>query len=119
MAKHDVEAFHFPEQFRPVPGLLDEVDRLRCAGRNKSALDEVLRKDGKSAHAFTCALALCSGRTARSESDLAEPITPEQLSSPYLAPIATECARCLKFWYSIHNLLDGDLSISNPLGLQC
>lgn len=117
--RYDGEAFRFPISVEPVPGLLDEVARLRAQGRYRSALDAVLRvleHDSRSAGAFQIAVALCS--FAGSDAD-AEPITREQLSDPLLAPVATECVRCAKYWYSNHALWDGPLTIRNPIGLQC
>ncbi|HSV67263.1 MAG TPA: hypothetical protein VLJ59_15315 [Mycobacteriales bacterium] len=123
MARHDAEAFHFPARFEVSPGLYEQVQELYRAGRERSALDlvlRVLRRDGRSAGAFQCALVLCAGRTAASAAHTAEPITGEQLSSPYLAPVATECVSCQRHWYSSHTLVaERRMAVSNPIGLQC
>jgi hypothetical protein len=52
---------------------------------------------------------------------LVEPIIPDQLANPYLAPIATECAQCSRFWFSTTALIDADadFAVTNPIGLQC
>ncbi|MFC8400317.1 hypothetical protein ACFUKX_27405 [Streptomyces olivaceus] len=124
VVKHDAEAFHFPEQYDPLPELTDEVDRLWHEGRNKSALDVVLRSlrtEGRSAQAFGWALMLLrSGMRRTPDPGVVEPVTQEQIGNPYFAPVATECARCTKFWYSAHAQENFEnLVLSNPIGLQC
>jgi hypothetical protein len=123
MARYDEEAFHFPERYDILPDLVEQVRQLRRSGRDRSALDlvlRVLRRDGKSAAAFECALWLCAGRTPASVAATAEPITREQWANPYLAPVATECASCQLYWYSNHIFAGGArMEIANPLGLQC
>ncbi|WP_156934929.1 hypothetical protein [Pseudonocardia spinosispora] len=123
MARHDAEAFHFPDRFDPIPGLYERLQELHRVGRERSALDLVvatLRRDGRSAAAFEGVLLLCSGRTAGSGSGVAEPITSEQLTNPYLAPVATECVSCQLHWFSSHILTLGQrMAVSNPIGLQC
>jgi hypothetical protein len=124
VAKHDAEAFVFPERHDPVPELTDEVDRLWNEGRHRSALDTTLgflRANGKSAVAFEWALPLLH-TTRTPDPSITEPVTHQQLCNPYFAPIATECARCMNFWYSNH-LLGTDyferMTVFNPIGQQC
>jgi hypothetical protein len=124
MAKHDAEAFHFPEHHDPLPELTDEVDRLWNERRYKSALDVVLRSlraEGRSAEAFRWALMLLhTGQRRTPDAHVAEPVAPQQHRNPYFAPIATECARCARFWYSGHVPFEqANISVSNPIGLQC
>ncbi|MBC9731068.1 hypothetical protein [Streptomyces sp. TRM68367] len=126
MAKHDAEAFHFPEHYDPLPELTDEVDRLWHEGRYESALDVILRflrAEGRSAEAFHWALMLLgTGQRRTPDPRVVEPVTPQQYGNPYFAPIATECARCerLRFWYSGHALVEhAGISVVNPVGLQC
>ncbi|MET9964730.1 hypothetical protein ABZZ80_02050 [Streptomyces sp. NPDC006356] len=124
MAKHDAEAFHFPEHYDPLPELTDEVDRLWNEGRCRSALDVVLRSlrtDGRSAEAFRWALILLrTGQLRTLDPHVVEPVTQQQLGNPYLAPIASECARCVRFGYSDHVLSrHADVTVLNPVRLQC
>lgn len=122
--RHDTGAFHLPATIEPVPGLAEEVRRLQEADRPGAALGivlGVLRDDPRSADAFRWALALCAGRTARSAS-AAQPVTPEQMRDPLLAPIRTACTNCGASWFSTHELLAGDgpeTVTLNPIGLQC
>lgn len=122
--RHDAGAFHIPATIDPVPGLFDEVSRLRAADRPGAALAVVLgvlRADPRSADAYRCALVLCAGRTARSAA-AAEPITVEQFGDPLLAPVRTECTNCGNAWFSLHELTahDGAETVTlNPIGLQC
>ena len=123
MAEHDAEAFHFPERHDPIPELTDEVDRLWNEGQHRSALDTILRflrTNGKSATAFEWALPLLRN-TRKPDVNITEPITPQQLGNPYFAPIATECSRCVNFWYSAHVLRKdyAGMTIFNPIGQQC
>lgn len=124
VATHDTEAFRFPEHHDPVPGLTDEVDQLWKEGRHRSALDAILRflrTNGKSAEAFRWALPLLR-ITRTPDPSINEPITKQQLRNAYFAPIATECARCLKVWYSSH-VIDfshyESVTVLNPMGQQC
>lgn len=124
MAKHDAEAFHFPERHEPRPELTDEVERLAAEGGYKSALDVILRHlraEGRSAEAFRLAQELLHlGQRRTPDPRVTEPVTPEQHGNPYFAPVATECARCARFWYSGHALAeDMSLAVSNPIGVQC
>lgn len=124
MAEHDAEAFHFPEHDDPLPEPADEVDRLWNERRYKSALDVVLaslRTEGRSAQAFHWALMLLhTGQRRTSDPHVVEPITSGQRGNPYFAPIATECARCAKFWYSGHVLFEeANITVSSPIGVQC
>lgn len=124
VAKHDAEAFHFPEHYDPLPELTDEVDRLWNEGRYKSALEVILRSlrtEGRSAEAFRWALMLLPiGQRRTPDLDVVEPVTPQQQGNPYFAPIATECTRCARFWYSGHVAVEhANISVSNPIGLQC
>jgi hypothetical protein len=53
---------------------------------------------------------------------IAEPITEQQFRNAYFAPIATECARCVKVWYSGHVFdfsLYESVTVLNPMGQQC
>ena len=124
MAKHDAEAFQFPDQFGPVPGRTDEVGRLIRGGRYSSALDVLLaslRADGRSAEVFWWAVMMLSTAHLRTpDPHVAEPVTDQQRTNPYFAPVATECARCARFWYSSH-LIRGHsgMSVLNPIGVQC
>jgi tetratricopeptide (TPR) repeat protein len=117
---HVKDAFRFPEYYDVPEDLSDEVDRLRLQGRDRTALDTllaVLQRDGGSAGVFGLALGLC---VIQSGSDSAEPVTRQQLSSPHLAPIATECSACQRYWYSAHQVLsDGVMSVVNAVGVQC
>jgi hypothetical protein len=124
VAKHDAEAYHFPEHHDPLPELTDEVDRLWHERRNKSALDVILRHlrtEGRSAPSFSRALALLRTRMSRNaDPHDVEQVTARQFRNPYFAPIATECARCTRFWYSGHVIAgDADMVVSNPIGVQC
>jgi hypothetical protein len=120
--QHDATAFHLPTAIEPVPGLVEDIKRLRDTGRPSAALDvvlRVLRDDSRSAGAYECALLLCSGRTARSQA--AEPITEQQLRNPLLDPVRTVCTSCGSEWFSHHELVHNTsaLAVTNPLGLQC
>jgi hypothetical protein len=124
VARHDAEAFHLPERYEPVPDLTDEVEGLWDAGRYASALDAILRflrTNGPSAGAFRWALSLLSTIRATPDPSVVEPITYRQQRHPYFAPIASECARCQKFWYSSHPLTGGGegMVVLNPMGRQC
>jgi hypothetical protein len=124
VAKYDAEAFPFPEDDERLPALADEVERLSKEGRYKSALDVILRSlrtEGRSAEAFRHALVLLhAGQRRTPDPDVTEPVTPQQYGNPYFAPVATECVRCARFWYSLHVLIGhADMSVSNPIGLQC
>jgi tetratricopeptide (TPR) repeat protein len=117
---HVKDAFRFPEYYDVPQDLSDQIDRLRSQGRHRTALDtllDVLQRDGGSAGVFGLAVGLC---VIRSGSDSAEPVTRQQLSSPYLAPIATECSACQRYWYSAHQVLpDGLMTVANAVGVQC
>lgn len=125
VVNHAAGAFDLPAEFPTVPGLLEDVDRLRRERRPGAALErvlQVLREDNRSAHAFECALALCSGRTPTSDQDAIEPITEDQYFDPLLAPVRTVCTDCRATWFSGHILFAAEgswMTVSNPIGLQC
>ncbi|MFC4085367.1 hypothetical protein [Amycolatopsis samaneae] len=122
MAQNDVEAFRFPEDVVPIPGLTVEVDQLWDQGRFGTAVDVLLRflrTYGRSAAAFRLALPLLRA-TRTADANLVEPVTDAQRANPYFAPIATECARCQAFWYSGHVLVrEHRMAVTNPIGSQC
>lgn len=123
MARHDAEAFRFPGHYDPLPELEDEVVRLKREGRHRSALDLILRflrANGRSAPAFQCALAVLGTLRGTPDPRVVEPVTRAQLGNAYFAPIASECAHCRTFWYSVHSLFDHHVGmrILNPVGRQ-
>lgn len=124
MAAYDTEGFHFPGHDDPVPELTDEVERLRRERRYGSALDATLRHlraHGQSSEAYRLALPLLyTGMRRTADPGIAEPVARRQYANPYFAPVATECSRCTRFWYSGHDIASqARLVVTNPIGLQC
>lgn len=122
MAKHDAEAYRFPEHAVPATELTDEFDRLWTEGRHKSALDAALRHlraEGRSPEALHLARVLLSVKSRTPDPQVVEPVTPGQYGSRYFAPLATECARCDAYWYSGHAFATGRRGVLNPIGVQC
>ncbi|GAA4607172.1 hypothetical protein BJY16_006192 [Actinoplanes octamycinicus] len=114
--------FVFPAAWPPVPGLTDRVRKLSSAGRLRTALDLVLgtlRREPGNPDAMANALLLLS-TSRRAEEEMAEPATRSQLSSALVAPLATVCGGCGRFWYSAEVLLQSPKQAHmDPDGVQC
>ncbi|MFD0345601.1 hypothetical protein ACFQ0M_04940 [Kitasatospora aburaviensis] len=113
------------EQGPRLTHLRNTVAGLLTKGRNRSALDEVLRylrRDPENTDAlFVALLVAYQSRTARLASG--EPLTDMQRLNALLAPITTECSACRSGWFSTHAILamdgGGEITVANPIGLQC
>ncbi|MFA1551863.1 hypothetical protein [Actinomadura chokoriensis] len=102
--------------------LLQRVLTLVEAGRRRTAMDEVLwhlrhpSPDGSVA-AQLAGILLSTSRTVNLEA--AEPLTHQQRNSALVAHLMTECSACNAEWHSSHSVIPGEITVTNPAGLQC
>ncbi|MEV0901920.1 hypothetical protein [Actinoplanes sp. NPDC049802] len=117
----EISPFEFPTDRKPAPGLGDRVRELADAGRLRSALDLVLgtlRREPGDPDAMAYGLVVLS-MSREERKAAAEPVTRRQEASALLAPIATECGECGRFWYSSQVLLEEARGYFDPVGIQC
>lgn len=114
--------------FRPtggydrIEGFAEKVFDLMKKGRFRSALDEILKVlDHSPEHEEALRMAMfVFGGSKTEHLQALEPITEVYTTDPRFDPIFAVCSNCkVSTWSPTNCLYDGQVSVTNPLGLQC